>query len=143
MYLDPCAGNNILQYNGKTWNTIYSINGGELSGIWGSSVSNIFAVGVFTDLLNGRSVGVILHYIGSGWSHTTDLPPDNFLTGIWGSNGENVYVVGDGGTIWRYDGNGWSSPPSGTSVDLSGVWGSSATNVFAVGKGGTILHYRP
>jgi photosystem II stability/assembly factor-like uncharacterized protein len=64
----------------------------DLYGVWGSSPSNVFAVG---------DSGAMLHYDGSAWSAmssgtTTDL------YGIWGSSPSNVFAVGDSGAILHY-----------------------------------------
>jgi hypothetical protein len=110
--------------------------GNLLTSVWGSSASDVFAVG---------SYGTILHYDGSSWSAmssgTTDL-----LSGVWGSSPTDVFAVGGWwtdsvlhGTILHYNGNAWSVMSSGTNSDLVGVWGSSPTDVFAVGD--TVFHY--
>jgi PKD repeat protein len=70
-----------------------------LNSIWGTSATNIYAVGLD---------GTILHYNGSDWipenSGTT-----NRLNAIWGSSETNIYAVGDSvilhktgsGTTWE------------------------------------------
>jgi len=106
--------------------------GNALRGVWGSSGSNVFAVG---------GPGTILHYDGSSWSEMSSGTTYD-LTGVWGSSGSDVFAVGSGGTILHYDGSTWSEMSSGTTYDLTGVWGSSGSDVFAVGwDEGTILHY--
>ena len=62
--------------------------------MWGSSGSDVFAVG---------EDGTILHYDGSGWSAMSS-GTTNELYGVWGSSGSDVFAVGDGGTILHYDG---------------------------------------
>jgi hypothetical protein len=103
--------------------------------VWGSSGSDVFAVGWD---------GTILHYNGTAWSAMssgTTYP----LEGVWGSSGNDVFAVGgpwEGpGIILHYDGVAWSEMSSGTTKSLYGVWGSSGSDVFAVGTSGTILHY--
>jgi hypothetical protein len=63
-----------------------------------------------------------------------------FLCGVWGSSADNVYIVG-GGTIFHYEGSGWSEIETPTSSFLNGIWGSSANDVFVVGDQCPILHY--
>jgi hypothetical protein len=99
-------------------------------GVWGSSATDIFAVGYG---------GTILHYDGTEWSAMSSGTTQSLL-GVWGNSATDVFAVGYGGTILHYDGTDWSAMSSGTTQRLEGVWGSSATDVFAVG-GGTILHY--
>ena len=130
----------------------------SLDGVWGSSGSDVFAVGSAADG-SGR-YGTILHYNGNNWSPMT-IPPTEFeyhLTGIWGSSGSDVYAVGSIGTFGppdgfitlHYDGSNWNFttiiPPDGSMSMLNGIWGSSAGDVFAVGNNlkmysGFILYY--
>jgi parallel beta-helix repeat protein len=106
-----------------TTNTLY--------GVWGSSSTNVFAVG---------ASGTILKYDGTNWSSLTSGTTNN-LYSVWGSASNDVFAVGYGGTIVHYNGTAWSSQTSGTTNALYGVWGNSGSDVFAVGASGTILHY--
>ncbi|BAP57192.1 glucosyltransferase-I precursor [Thioploca ingrica] len=63
------------------------------------------------------------------------------FSGVWGSSSRNLFAVGDGGTLFHYDGQTWSAMNSGTSLSLKAIWGSSSNDVFVVGDQGTILHY--
>ncbi|MEA3435396.1 MAG: hypothetical protein U9R43_02950 [Thermodesulfobacteriota bacterium] len=102
-----------------------------LKNLWGSSGTDVFAVG---------SDGTVLHYDGNNWSSMTSGTTEH-LNGVWGSSGTDVFAVGLNGTVLHYDGNNWSSMTSGTLEHLYDVWGSSGTDVFAVGYNGTVLHY--
>jgi hypothetical protein len=105
----------------------------NLYGVWGSSSSDVFAVG-----LNGT----ILHYNGSNWSTMTSGTTEG-LNGIWGSSANNVFAVGGTaeGVILHYNGSAWTLMLSGSIAPMEGIWGSSASDVYAVGDAGTILHY--
>jgi CubicO group peptidase (beta-lactamase class C family) len=103
----------------------------NLNSVWGSSGTDVFAVG---------ESGTILHYDGTVWS-PMDSGSYNFLTTVWGSSDRDVFAVGWGGTILHYDGNSWTHMNSGTFKSLWGIWGTSGDDVFAFGDGGTILHY--
>ncbi len=102
-----------------------------LADLWGTSSSDVYAVG---------EEGTILHYDGTEWSAMTS-GTDHNLNGVWGTSSSNVYAVAGGGMILHYNGTEWSEMTSGTSQYLGAVWGSSSTDVYAVGTGGTILHY--
>lgn len=154
-----------------SWTALTSGTSEALYSVWGSSASDVFAVG-------GSVPGTILHFDGSSWSSqpsTFDslfgvwgtgssdvfavgyagdivhfdgsswtrqsLGLASWLFGVWGTSGSDVFAVGRGGAILHYDGSTWAPQASGTSQTLRGVWGSSSSNVFAVGEGGTILHY--
>lgn len=99
--------------------------------IWGSSETNVFAVG---------GGGAILRYNGETWSSMVSNT-NNDLMGIWGSADANIFVVGRSGTILRFNGGNWIKMESPTADDLYGVWGRSETDVYAVGTFGTILHF--
>ena len=107
-----------------TENTLY--------GIWGSSSTDVFAVGVY---------GTIVHYDGSRWTEMKS-GTDRHLNDIWGSSSNNVFAVGDS-TILHYDGNRWSDINMGNyNLNFYGIWGSSDNNLFIVSHySETILHY--
>jgi hypothetical protein len=156
---------------GASWVGQSSATENLLYGVWGSSGSDVFAVG---------EAGTVVHYDGESWttqdSRTSDNlyavwgsgPTDVFavgglegtilhydgeiwtqfakdrtdsLFGVWGTSHNDVFAVGYSGTILHYDGTSWTPQASGTGQWLHGVWGTSGTDVFAVGTGGTILHY--
>jgi len=102
-----------------------------LRGIWGTSASNVFAVG---------ESGTILHYDGSGWSPMNSGTTE-YLYSIWGSSGTDIYSVGAAGTILHFNGSRWSPEESGTIENLRGVWSSSETDMFIVGDNSSILHF--
>jgi uncharacterized membrane protein len=115
----------------NAWYAMESGTSAQLRGVWGTSSSNVFAVG---------NNGTILHYSGNAWN---TMPSGTTVTlrEIWGSSPSDVFAVGDNGTILHYDGNAWNTMPSGTTAGIEGIWGSSSSDVFAVGDNGTILRY--
>jgi len=115
----------------SSWSPMTSGTTNWLNGVWGSSGSDIFAVG---------NDGNILHYNGTSWSPMTSGTTDS-LHGIWGSSGSDIFAVGGNGNILHYNGTSWSPMTSGTTNWPHGVWGSSGSDVFAVQDGGNIVHY--
>jgi hypothetical protein len=108
------------------------------AGIWGSSATDIYAV--------GNESSVMYHYDGSAWSKVGGLPGGISFTGIWGSGPADIYAVGTGSNIYHYDGSAWSAMIAGiqSSVSLYAVWGSAAGDVYAAGyksSNGLIYHY--
>ncbi len=112
--------------NTGTTNWIYEV--------WGSSGSDVFAVG---------QGGIILHYNGIAWSAMTS-PVTGNLYSVWGSSGRDVFAVGDAGKILHYDGSAWSTMTSPATGYVFSVWGTSPQQRLAVGYdgiNGTIFHY--
>lgn len=112
----------------------------RLSGIWGSSSSQAFAVG---------TGGAILSFDGTRWetAFTGSLTSAD-LGDIWGSSASDVYVASEAvagqAQVVHYDGRFWritSVPAAISTANLYAVWGSSATNVFFAGENGTLLRF--
>lgn len=120
----------IIDDNGGSWSVMR--RGYPTEAVWGSSSSDVFAVGDY---------GSILHYNGTTWSPMASGTEEH-LSGIWGSAANDVFAVGDYGTILHYNGTAWSLMDSADAGgDRTGIWGSAANDVFAVNENGTILHY--
>jgi PKD repeat protein len=113
------------------WTPVVSPTQQSLTSVWGTSGSDVYAVG-----LNGT----MLHYDGVRWQAMSSGSNSNFEN-VWGTSTTNVYAVGSAGTVVRYDGTRWTPMTSGVGVGLTGVWGSSTSNVYAVGDGGTIVRF--
>jgi hypothetical protein len=165
LYAATSAGE-IQHFVANSWNPERAADSTALHGVWGSSLSDVWAVGT----------GKILHRVNGSWQSTTaagdhnavwgdgsdvwivgcntanpncgfikhngtamTIPASGALYGVWGSATDDIFAVGASGMILHFDGTGWSVEPSGTNADLRAVWGDSG-EVFAVGAGGTILH---
>jgi hypothetical protein len=102
-----------------------------LRGVWGSSASDVWAVG---------DDGRILHFDGAAVTRVESATSAT-LHAIWGSAADDVRAVGDAGTIVRWDGRAWALEPSGTEEPLYAIWGSSPREVWAGGSAGTMLHH--
>lgn len=144
--------------------------GVTLDALWGSSDTNIWAVGnnliinvtksgtssvvtPFTNSVHLRSIwGAAINDIwavgdaGALWHYNGSSftamgsPSSMNLRGVWGSGPSDVWLVGDGGTVGHFDGTSWNAPPSGTTVNLASVWGLNTVDVWTGGANGNILH---
>jgi hypothetical protein len=119
----PLANNAVIfHYTGAAWELMSSGTGNTLEAVWGSSESDVFAVG---------ANGTILHYDGFEWlpmiSNTT-----NYLTCVWGSAGNNVFASGSSTNVHHYNGSTWV-PTLGVVEYPDDLWGSSGSDVYAVG----------
>jgi len=141
LFLSP-----VTVYSG--WAPMTSGTTTQLNGIWGSSGSDVFAVGGTT----------ILHYSGptlSTWS-SSSIPSDcrqihgvpavyacRSVNAIWGSSPTDVFAMGDWNNIYHFNGITWSDQGYYNPIPFDpegwhnwrGIWGSSGNNVFAVGDG--------
>jgi hypothetical protein len=98
----------------------------NLRAIWGSSPSEVFAVG---------DSGTVLHFDGTSWTKL-DFPFGNVsLIDVHGSSASDVYAVG-GGQLYRYDGAVWSAfvPQPGAPGPLT-VWSISPNEIICAGNG--------
>jgi hypothetical protein len=129
------------------WTTMVDAGVYDLRDVWGTSSSDVFAVG-------GQQV---VHYDGTGWTEqfriTESVGRDAWalpggLRGVWASSPTDVFAVGGsfgGGVlespyalILHYDGAGWAemtrfARDGADFTTLNAVWGTSPSDVFAVG----------
>jgi hypothetical protein len=126
----------IWHYDGVNWEQSRWFHSG-LRGIWGTSGSDIFAVG---------NDGIIVHYDGSTWSPMSSGTTIN-LHGVWGSSSTDVFAVGntsEAGSpvlILHYDGSAWSEMGRYKGpYTVRRIWGSSNRDVYISGWGNS-LHY--
>ena len=73
----------------------------DLLEIWGTSGSNVFAVGFG---------GAIIRYNGKAWQ-VMDSPKSSNLSGLWGSAPNTVFAIGAGATLLKYNGKNWVEIP--------------------------------
>ena len=113
----------------------------NLNGVWGSSGSDVFAV--------GDGDNTVLHYDGSSWTSTKleHYCHCEDLFAVWGSSENNVFALGGFNSFFHYDGNSWNCTQIyGNYGYAGGIWGSSGSDVFAVNEydymhNGAVSHY--
>jgi hypothetical protein len=119
-----------------TWTTVDSQSTHRLEAVWGTSASDVWAVGAQGTV---RRIGA-----GDERWQKIESPTMQTLRAVWGSGPNDVWVVGDGGAILHYDGTkievSSAQFPLGHKANLRGVWGSGANDVWIVGDN-TALHY--
>jgi hypothetical protein len=87
----------VLHYNGTAWVDANSpFLGNPLYDIWGTSNSNVFAVG---------SAGIILRWNGTAWSQAA-VGTDTFIR-VVGTAANNVYAL-SGSELYHFDGTTWA-----------------------------------
>lgn len=146
--------------HGRGWTEQYVTDVDDtLVGLWGTSGTDVFAVGRTMREAQENTYGKIYHYDGVTWSlqYTLD-EPYTFLNSVWGTSGSNVFAVGgydkylgQGGVeyrgyIYHYDGSTWVKQYGVEHPTFANIWGSSASDIFVVGHDnytgrGTFFHY--
>ncbi len=111
------------------WQEVDSQATVTLESLWGSSASDVWAVG---------ALGTIRHITSSDsrWQEVAS-PTTETLRAIWGSGPNDIWAVGDSGTILHYDGTSFklssAQLPLGKKPNLRGIWGSGPDDVWIVG----------
>jgi hypothetical protein len=114
-----------------------------VGGIWGSSPSQLVAVG---------SMGTIMRYDGKVWA--PDALPQSLgeinLTDVWGTAPNNIFAVGytlsddasEGyaGVILHDAGSGWTTVDAPPTADLRAIWGTGPRDIYVAGRG-VVLHH--
>ena len=113
-----------------TWVEVDSQASVILTGIWGSSASDVWAIG---------DKGTIRRFTaGAERWEIVPSPTTEPLRAIWGAAANDVWAVGDNGTILHWDGTTWKPavaafPVNRKKPDLHGVWGAGPNDVWIVG----------
>jgi hypothetical protein len=74
----------MLHYDGMSWSTVTIGTRSILWSIWGSSATDVWAVG---------DNGTILHYNGTNWTNASSATLE-VLNRVWGSSSSDVWAVG-------------------------------------------------
>lgn len=105
--------------------------GNMLTGLWGSSPGDIWAVGW---------AGTVVHYDGASWTPEWLSVTTGNIENIWGTSATNIWAITYGRDILHFDGNSW-----GLDTTLSGVclalWGFAVDDIWAAGTDTIIYHY--
>jgi len=144
--VNPESGFVIVHSDGKRWTLMDAASnvGGyyHLAAIWGTSHSDVFAVGNS----GYPNVGdMVMHYDGLTWSASYPNGGGG-LYNVWGASASGVFSTGATpsiGYVQHYNGSYWSQTPLDNNTLFPGLWGTSASDVFAAGDSGqgVIYHY--
>lgn len=136
------TGGTVLRYNPTSNRSERMTTPGTatLFGVWGSSASDVWAVGGDVN----ASTGVLWHYDGTAWSDVTlpdGLASRVILYKVWGASSNDAWVVGSNGTTLHYDGTAWSQVtiPTTARGPLFTVHGAGGLRVAVGGNASGIL----
>lgn len=117
-----------------TWTVEASGTTHNINAVWGSSGTNVYAVG---------DSGAFLHYDGTSWSQVQSsdslfqalVQPYSYPSlAIWGTSATDVYVAADDGELIHFDGQHWTLVPDNygrtTGLFVTGIWGDSPNDVW-------------
>ena len=128
--VDASAGDRLV------WTPVDAQSLHRLEALWGTSASDVWAVG---------AKGTIRRFTAGAdrWEKIAS-PTEQTLRAVWGSGPNDIWIVGDGGTILHFDGAKVEASsaqlPLGPKPNLRGVWGSGPNDVWIVGDNAA-LHY--
>src|SRR4029079_11637283 len=90
--------------------------GNQLQGVWGSSATDVYAVGQHGTILHSSDHGASWQPQVSGTLET--------LNAVWGTGASDVYAVGSHGTILETTDGGrtWTQMSINTPQDLWSIW---------------------
>jgi alpha-tubulin suppressor-like RCC1 family protein/ABC-type uncharacterized transport system auxiliary subunit len=74
------------------------------------------------------------------WDKNEDIITYSDLEDIWGRSANDIFAVGNGGTIFHYNGISWNKMVTTYDYDLNAIWGDVGM-VYVVGNSGVILQY--
>jgi hypothetical protein len=148
-----------------------SVYTGQLmTGIWGSSYSDVFVIGRYDSVLHfdgtdwasvsvgagGRfedihgvgpdevyavGTGLFLKYDGTGWS-PIGLPEGiGSVSAVWAAAADDVYLFHGPGGIAHYDGSGFQVMNSTTDQYIRAAWGASPDDIVAVGENEKVIRF--
>ncbi len=125
----------LIRYNGSSWTRIaddslsWWIGAGLLTSVHGLSDTALFIVGSSFDSYTAR--GFVGKWNGRRW---VNISPDSSpaLLSVWARSGTDAYACGARGTILHYDGTGWRTLQSGTTLDVWQIIGLPSGEVYAV-----------
>ncbi len=122
----------IGHYDGVSWTEMSTGDEGSLKRVWGSSGTDVFAVGP----------SGIFHYGGQTFELVnTGYGYEKTYSSVWGLSESDIFFVGAGSTVLHFNGEAWNEIYTGINQTLTSIWGRSLVDVYAVGQEGDLFHF--
>jgi hypothetical protein len=112
-----------------TWQLVHDGLPGALLSVWGTSSSDVWAVG--SDAGDGAGP-TVLHLQGGAWSRL-ETGETGDLWWVFGFADGPIYMGGNGGVILRYEEGAFTRMQTPSTGVVFGLWGSSPEDMWAVG----------
>jgi hypothetical protein len=115
----------------EEWQVVSDGLPAALLSVWGSSESDVWAVGGEA----GDGAGpAVFHWDGSAWTRMdTGITDNTDLWWVFGFEGGPIFFGGEKGTILRYEGGEFEQLTTPGVQTVFGMWGASPDDVWAVG----------
>jgi hypothetical protein len=147
-----CSNSQAQQEQESMWKQVESGTTLDLYDIWGTSKTDVWAVG---------DKGVIVHYDGHEWT-SYESGTDLCLRSVYGFGKDDVWIVGgesrnssnddvlaedERGIILHFDGQSWSEVTNDEIGPLKAIWGLSSNEIYVGGRDlgkegqGLLMHY--
>jgi len=130
-----------MRWDGFSWRAAelpaLPVDGGLLTGVSGSSPTDVWAVGASAD----GAQGLVLHYDGAGWTTYASRDAWGALGAVGALSPTDVWV--GGARLWHWDGVSWT----GAAEDSPGVTAGpmsalSPTDIWLPGEDGrSVVHW--
>jgi len=126
-------GGTIIHWNGQRWQEMESGTGLRLYDVWGSSGTDVWAVGGQGPYEGAPPDSLLLHYDGQRWSRQA-IGAREALRAVWGAGPNCAVAVGPESVIFRWDGQQWTTlaAPEGDRLHFTDVWCSGPDDIWPV-----------
>ncbi len=139
---DASGNVHFLFEEGGHFRTIASPVNAQVEAVWGTSGTDVYAVG---------EAGLLMHYNGNEWVMQRQGELGNVMD-LAAFDGPEVFAVANecanslcsfrrGTVLQRTAAGGWAKLPGPFSAELSGIGGRSANNFWVVGKSGAAYRW--
>jgi hypothetical protein len=109
----------------------------ELRGLWGTSATNLVAVGTGGTILRRQLADSAITWLPDASPTRVDL------NGVWGASAADLYAIGDGGMVLHFDGSSWAlAQELSPAVSLRAIWGDAMSGRLWVGGDGGVIFRR-
>jgi hypothetical protein len=122
--------NRIWRWNGSTWDQFDFQGGVVFTSVWGSSATDVYAVG-----------SGIFRSAGDGMWRLEPVNQFDPMESVWGSGRADVWVALDLGRMLHSRGDGkWTTQAGGTTQSPNiEMWGTGPTDIYLL-RGGELVH---
>ncbi|MBK7828235.1 hypothetical protein [Nannocystis sp.] len=113
-----------------SWQLVHRDLPGALLSVWGTSVSDVWAVG--GDARDGTGP-LVIHFDGDAWTRVATGETQGNLWWVFGFADGPIYMGGEGGVILRQQDGAFTRMATPSLDTVYGIWGATPDDLWAVG----------